>query len=65
MAKPNYAYEKRQRALNKQRKQEEKRQRRLAGQRGAAPKAADAAGDTDAGTAASPADTGAPDPGEG
>lgn len=65
LAKPNYAYEKRQRALNKQRKQAEKRQRRLAGQRGAAPKAAGAADDTGAGSAATAAGTGAPDPAEG
>ena len=33
MAKPNYSFEKRQRDLEKKRKQEEKRQRKLAGKK--------------------------------
>lgn len=35
MAKPNYGFEKRQRDLKKKRKQEEKRQRKLAGKNAA------------------------------
>lgn len=54
MAKPNYSFEKRQRDLEKKRKQEEKRQRKLAGKKPGEgdDDQAEPAGDAEEGTSA-------------
>lgn len=58
MAKPNYSFEKRQRDLEKKRKQEEKRLRKLAEKKPAGEDGAEASPDDTTSTAADPANAG-------
>lgn len=57
LAKPNYSFEKRQRDLEKKRKQEEKRQRKLADKKSAGGDIAPAVNEEDSPPKAGPADT--------